>query len=86
MLTSNGVGEARNALFAAAKGGTLNGEGLSETQLRDIAQNVIRNQLAGVPEPGAFQQPSEGHAEHEREAKRRHRAHDHNRLARGAAA
>src|SRR4051812_13333875 len=28
---------------------TLNGEGLSETQLRDIAQNVIRNQLAGVP-------------------------------------
>jgi multidrug efflux pump subunit AcrB len=28
---------------------TLNGEGLSETQLKDIAQNVIRNQLAGVP-------------------------------------
>ncbi len=28
---------------------TLKGEGLSETQLRDIAQNVIRNQLAGVP-------------------------------------
>jgi len=28
---------------------TLNGEGLTETQLRDTAQNVIRNQLAGVP-------------------------------------
>ena len=28
---------------------TLRGEGLSETQLKDIAQNVIRNQLAGVP-------------------------------------
>ena len=28
---------------------TLGGEGLSETQLKDIAQNVIRNQLAGVP-------------------------------------
>ncbi len=27
---------------------TLGGEGLSETQLKDIAQNVIRNQLAGV--------------------------------------
>ncbi|MBS1835958.1 MAG: efflux RND transporter permease subunit [Acidobacteria bacterium] len=28
---------------------TLNGAGLTETQLRDTAQNVIRNQLAGVP-------------------------------------
>ena len=28
---------------------TLGGESLSETQLKDIAQNVIRNQLAGVP-------------------------------------
>src|SRR3954453_5340055 len=28
---------------------TLGGQGLSETQLQDIAQNVIRNQLAGVP-------------------------------------
>ena len=28
---------------------TLGGEGLSETQLKDVAQNVIRNQLAGVP-------------------------------------
>ena len=28
---------------------TLGGEGLSETQLKDLAQNVIRNQLAGVP-------------------------------------
>lgn len=28
---------------------TLGGEGLSETQLKDTAQNVIRNQLAGVP-------------------------------------
>src|SRR6202167_5574152 len=28
---------------------TLKGEGLSETQLKDIAQNVVRNQLAGVP-------------------------------------
>ena len=28
---------------------TLDGEGMSETQLKDIAQNVIRNQLAGVP-------------------------------------
>ena len=28
---------------------TLSGEGLNETQLRDMAQNVIRNQLAGVP-------------------------------------
>lgn len=28
---------------------TLKGEGLSETQLKDVAQNVIRNQLAGVP-------------------------------------
>ena len=28
---------------------TLKGEGFSETQLKDIAQNVIRNQLAGVP-------------------------------------
>lgn len=28
---------------------TLKGEGLSETQLKDIAQNTIRNQLAGVP-------------------------------------
>jgi multidrug efflux pump subunit AcrB len=28
---------------------TLRGEGLSETQLKDTAQNVIRNQLAGVP-------------------------------------
>lgn len=28
---------------------TLGGEGLSETQLKDIAQNVIRNQLAGIP-------------------------------------
>ncbi|MBL8294603.1 MAG: efflux RND transporter permease subunit [Bryobacterales bacterium] len=28
---------------------TLGGDGLSETQLKDIAQNVIRNQLAGVP-------------------------------------
>jgi multidrug efflux pump subunit AcrB len=27
---------------------TLKGEGLSETQLKDIAQNVVRNQLAGV--------------------------------------
>ena len=27
---------------------TLGGEGLSETQLKDTAQNVIRNQLAGV--------------------------------------
>ena len=29
---------------------TLKGEGLSETQLKDISQNVVRNQLAGVPE------------------------------------
>ncbi len=28
---------------------TMGGEGLSETQLKDVAQNVIRNQLAGVP-------------------------------------
>ena len=28
---------------------TLEGEGLTETQLKDMAQNVIRNQLAGVP-------------------------------------
>ena len=28
---------------------TLKGEGLSETQLKDLAQNVVRNQLAGVP-------------------------------------
>src|SRR3982751_4091941 len=28
---------------------TLGGENLSETQLKDTAQNVIRNQLAGVP-------------------------------------
>src|ERR1700735_3514878 len=28
---------------------TLKGEGLSETQLKDLAQNVLRNQLAGVP-------------------------------------
>lgn len=28
---------------------TLKGDGLTETQLRDTAQNVIRNQLAGVP-------------------------------------
>ncbi|HEY2016881.1 MAG TPA: efflux RND transporter permease subunit, partial [Bryobacteraceae bacterium] len=27
---------------------TLKGEGLSETQLKDLAQNVVRNQLAGV--------------------------------------
>ncbi|HEX4134176.1 MAG TPA: efflux RND transporter permease subunit [Bryobacteraceae bacterium] len=27
---------------------TLNGPGLSETQLKDLAQNVLRNQLAGV--------------------------------------
>jgi len=27
---------------------TLNGSGLSETQLKDLAQNVLRNQLAGV--------------------------------------
>jgi multidrug efflux pump subunit AcrB len=28
---------------------TLTGEGLTETQLKDMAQNVVRNQLAGVP-------------------------------------
>ncbi|MGA2579106.1 MAG: efflux RND transporter permease subunit [Bryobacteraceae bacterium] len=28
---------------------TLKGEDLSETQLKDLAQNVVRNQLAGVP-------------------------------------
>src|ERR1700691_4883005 len=28
---------------------TLKGEGLSETQLKDVAQNVVRNQLASVP-------------------------------------
>jgi len=28
---------------------TMKGEGLSETQLKDLAQNVLRNQLAGVP-------------------------------------
>jgi multidrug efflux pump subunit AcrB len=28
---------------------TLKGEGLTETQMKDIAQNVIRNQLAAVP-------------------------------------
>jgi len=28
---------------------TLKGEGLTESQLKDTAQNVIRNQLAGVP-------------------------------------
>jgi multidrug efflux pump subunit AcrB len=28
---------------------TLKGEGLTEAQLKDTAQNVIRNQLAGVP-------------------------------------
>jgi multidrug efflux pump subunit AcrB len=28
---------------------TLKGDGLSETQLKDLAQNVLRNQLAGVP-------------------------------------
>ena len=28
---------------------TLNGEGLSDTQLKDVAQNVVRNQLASVP-------------------------------------
>src|ERR1051325_10409889 len=27
---------------------TLKGQGLSETQLKDLAQNVLRNQLAGV--------------------------------------
>src|ERR1700686_1864137 len=27
---------------------TLKGEGLSETQLKDVSQNVVRNQLAGV--------------------------------------
>lgn len=27
---------------------TLRGEGLSETQLKDVSQNVVRNQLAGV--------------------------------------
>src|SRR5579872_640784 len=28
---------------------TLKGEGMSETQLRDVGQYVVRNQLAGVP-------------------------------------
>ncbi len=28
---------------------TLRGDGLSETQLKDVSQNVVRNQLAGVP-------------------------------------
>ncbi|MBV8819520.1 MAG: efflux RND transporter permease subunit, partial [Acidobacteriaceae bacterium] len=28
---------------------TLKGEGLTETQLKDIAQNNVRNQLAGIP-------------------------------------
>jgi multidrug efflux pump subunit AcrB len=28
---------------------TLNGEGLTDTQLKDVAQNVVRNQLASVP-------------------------------------
>jgi multidrug efflux pump subunit AcrB len=28
---------------------TLKGEGLSETRLKDLAQNFVRNQLAGVP-------------------------------------
>ncbi len=28
---------------------TLQGEGLAETQLKDVAQNFVRNQLAGVP-------------------------------------
>ena len=30
---------------------TFRGEDLSETQLKDLAQNVVRNQLAGVPAP-----------------------------------
>src|ERR1700693_5132511 len=38
---------------------TLKGEGLSETQLKDLAQNVVRNQLAGVP-GAAIPQPFGG--------------------------
>jgi multidrug efflux pump subunit AcrB len=38
---------------------TVKGEGLSETQLKDLAQNVVRNQLAGVP-GAAITQPFGG--------------------------
>jgi multidrug efflux pump subunit AcrB len=38
---------------------TLKGEGLSETELKDLAQNVVRNQLAGVP-GAAITQPFGG--------------------------
>ena len=38
---------------------TLKGAGLSETQLKDIGQNVVRNQLAGVP-GAAITQPFGG--------------------------
>lgn len=38
---------------------TAQGEGLSETQLKDLAQNVVRNQLAGVP-GAAITQPFGG--------------------------
>ncbi len=38
---------------------TLKGEGLSETQLKDISQNVVRNQLAGV-QGAAVPQPFGG--------------------------
>ena len=38
---------------------TAKGEGLSETQLKDLAQNVVRNQLAGVP-GAAITQPFGG--------------------------
>src|SRR6201985_3028099 len=34
---------------------TFRGEDLSETQLKDLAQNVVRNQLAGVPGAAAPQ-------------------------------
>ena len=39
---------------------TLKGEGLDETQLRDIAQYAVRNQVAGVPgasRPAAVRRP-----------------------------
>src|SRR5215467_13353966 len=38
---------------------TVKGEGLKETQLKDVAQNVVRNQLAGVP-GAAITQPFGG--------------------------
>jgi multidrug efflux pump subunit AcrB len=38
---------------------TVKGDGLKETQLKDVAQNIVRNQLAGVP-GAAITQPFGG--------------------------